>query len=111
MAQTVDFLSRAMADNAAGRADTLAVLYKRAQVGYAGIWQQDEIGFMFLRTIWGAGIAHEALTAVIIRARTGGHDRFTADVAPDNTRSLKLLDRLGFTVSGTKKHTWCINGK
>ncbi|MGB8600693.1 MAG: GNAT family N-acetyltransferase, partial [Rhizomicrobium sp.] len=111
MAQTMEILNRSLADNAAGRGDTLAVLHKGSLIGYAGLWRQDEIGFMFVRSIWSTGLAHEALTAVVARARAGGHRHITADVDPENIRSLKILKRLGFTITGEAKNTCCVAGK
>lgn len=106
--QTLAVLARAMDDNAAGRGDNLAVFMAGQFVGYAGIWRNDEVGFMFARAVWGTGVAFEALSAVIERARSRGHRTVTADVDPGNVRSLGLLKKLGFFVTGEAKNTWKI---
>ena len=108
MSQTMAVLAQAMADNADGRADNLAVLMDSEFVGYAGVWCKDDVSFMFVRKVWGTGIVREALSAVIARARERGHTRMTADVDPCNIRSLQRLKQLGFVVTGTAKNTWIL---
>ena len=69
----------------------------------------NEIGFLFSRDVQGRGYATEAVQAVL---RFGfdrlGFKTVRADVDPDNARSLKLLERLGFTRTGTAERTFKI---
>lgn len=106
MAQTIAVLETTIADNAAGKADYFAVFLGDTFVGGAGVWRDDEIGFMFLRPFWGRGLAREAVGAVIEDARARGRRRLVADVDPRNLRSLGLLRRLGFAVTGEAQKTW-----
>jgi RimJ/RimL family protein N-acetyltransferase len=81
-------------------------------IGKAGLWNGDEIGFLFSPTVWGQGYAREALSAVIDHAfGEGGHTQIRADVDPRNERCLRLLTRLGFRETGHAKRTFCIGGE
>lgn len=82
-------------------------------IGKIGVWQAQEIGFLLSRPHWGKGLAEEALTAVLVYLFCGERpfDAITADVDPRNERSLKLLQRMGFEVTGTKERTWEIGGQ
>jgi RimJ/RimL family protein N-acetyltransferase len=52
---------------------------------------------------WGTGIAKEASKAIMQWSTTGGEvKRFIAEMERENTRSAGLLQKLGFTLSGTK---------
>ncbi|MDB5540438.1 MAG: N-acetyltransferase [Devosia sp.] len=81
-------------------------------VGYMGIWNMPEFGFILHPDVWGRGLATEAATAFIEYAFAAHPiDALTADVDPRNTASLKLLQRLGFTVTGTARNTFLIGGE
>jgi [ribosomal protein S5]-alanine N-acetyltransferase len=108
MAQTLEVLEKTIVANDAGTAEYFTVLMDGAFVGSAGIWRKDEIGFSFVRRVWGQGIASEAVAAVIARCRAGGRTHITADTDPGNARCLALLKRFGFFVTGEEKNTWQI---
>ncbi|MGE3317547.1 MAG: GNAT family N-acetyltransferase [Planctomycetaceae bacterium] len=56
-----------------------------------------EVGYLFGFDSWGKGIASEALNWLMDHLRTKfGIEEFWAAVDPANTRSIKLLERLGF---------------
>lgn len=75
-------------------------------VGKAGVWAPPEIGFIFHPSIWGKGLASEATSAVIQQVFTATDlDHITADVDPRNARSIRLLERLGFTETGRAEAT------
>jgi ribosomal-protein-alanine N-acetyltransferase len=60
-----------------------------------------EIGYTLLPTARGKGYAIEAVRAAFDWAtRVHGVRRFRASVAPDNDRSLNLIDKLGFARTG-----------
>lgn len=81
-------------------------------IGKAGLWNGDEIGFLFSPTVWGQGYAREALGAVIAHAfDAGGRTQIRADVDPRNERCLRLLTRLGFRETGRAERTFCIGGQ
>ena len=66
-----------------------------------------EIGYLLTRDHWGHGYAGEAVTALIdLLFGTARARRVYADVDPDNTRSLALLDRLGFQREGLLRAEW-----
>ncbi len=97
---------------ARGECDDFFVERNGRLIGKAGLWNGDEIGFLFSPTVWGQGYAREALTAVIGHAfTTGGRAQIRADVDPRNDRSLRLLGRLGFRESGRAERTFCIGGE
>jgi [ribosomal protein S5]-alanine N-acetyltransferase len=110
MAETEAVVAKTIAAGDAGEADFFAVLCDGELVGNAGIWRNDEVGFMFVRKVWGTGIAREAVAAVIDRARARGMQKLTADVDPGNVRSLAFLKRFGFAVTGEAKNTWQVGG-
>ncbi len=83
-------------------------------IGNIGIWKMPEMGFILHPDAWGRGLATEAATAFLAYAfATYPIEAITADVDPRNTASLKLLQRLGFTVTGAAENTfllgdeWC----
>ena len=72
-------------------------------IGMCGLLKRDtlddvDIGFAFLAEHCGQGYGREAATAVMAHAREHLHlQRLLAITAPDNTASIALLQRLGFT--------------
>lgn len=94
--------------------DERVIEFKGRVVGYMGIWNMPEFGFILHPDVWGQGIATEASQAIIPHAfDTHAIDRLTADVDPRNTASLKLLQKLGFVETGSATGTfllgdqWC----
>ena len=60
-----------------------------------------ELGYILRRDLWGRGLAHEALTAVVNHAfGTLGLHRLEADIDPRNATSIRSIERLGFTLEG-----------
>ncbi len=78
-----------------------------APMGICGLLRRDEldapdIGFAFLPEFQSQGYAFESASAVLAHARaTLGIPRVLAIVNPDNTGSIRLLERLGFAPEGT----------
>jgi RimJ/RimL family protein N-acetyltransferase len=89
----------------AGQGDDQVVIFEGRVIGKAGLWNNEEIGFILTPDLWGKGLAREALEAVIARARGRGVARITADVDPRNAASIGLLTRLGFVQTGEAKAT------
>lgn len=79
-------------------------------VGKAGIWREDEIGFLLFRSAWRQGFAAESAAAVIARAFERGLQRISAEADPHNARSLRLLARLGFEHTGYRHRSMQIDG-
>jgi RimJ/RimL family protein N-acetyltransferase len=71
-------------------------------IGMAGLLKRDtldrpDLGYALLPEYVGQGLAREATDAVMTYAQsTLGLLRIAAIVNPDNTRSIRLLDQLGF---------------
>jgi RimJ/RimL family protein N-acetyltransferase len=60
-----------------------------------------ELGYILRRDLWGRGLAHEALTAIVNHAfDTLGLHRLEADIDPRNAASIRSVERLGFTLEG-----------
>lgn len=80
-----------------------------ALVGMCGLLRREELpapdlGVAFLPAHYGQGYAGEAAGAVLAHARQAlGIDRVLAIVAPDNTRCIALLRRLGLRDTGTAR--------
>lgn len=55
-----------------------------------------EIGYVFNRNAWGHGYAAESCKALIQQAFSNGVHRIYAECDPENVRSWKLLEALGF---------------
>lgn len=95
-----------------GECDDFFVERDGRLIGKAGLWNGDEIGFLFSPAVWGQGYAREALGAVIAHAfGAGGRTQIRADVDPRNDRSLHLLTRLGFRETGRAERTFRIGGE
>jgi RimJ/RimL family protein N-acetyltransferase len=99
------FVRASMAAAASGAGDDQVVLLDGRIVGKAGLWNNQEIGFIFAPEVWGRGVARRALEAVIARARRRGVRRILADVDPRNARCIDLLTRLGFVRTGEAQAT------
>ena len=65
-----------------------------------------EIGYLLVREAQGYGFAQEALGLLITHLFAQGYRRIFADVDPDNTPSVKLLQKLGFTLEGRLRADW-----
>jgi RimJ/RimL family protein N-acetyltransferase len=83
-------------------------------IGNIGIWKLPEFGFILHPDAWGQGIGTEAARAFLDYAfATHPVDAIKADVDPRNSASLNLLNKLGFSVTGTAENTfllgdeWC----
>ncbi len=78
-------------------------------IGISGVLKREtlehpDIGFAFLPRFWGRGYAFESAAAVMTHARTVlGLNQIAAITSPDNERSIKLLEKLGFEFQGMKR--------
>jgi [ribosomal protein S5]-alanine N-acetyltransferase len=92
--------------------DDFVVEHEGRVIGKAGFFRLPDIGYILHPDSWGRGLAAEALAAVIDHV-FGRHDipAITADIDPHNTRSIRLLERLGFSRTGSAERTWFIAGK
>lgn len=77
-------------------------------IGRVGMWKRWEIGYIFAPDHWGHGYATESVAALIddIWRRFPQADRLTAEIDPRNTGSARLLNKLGFTLTGTAERNF-----
>jgi [ribosomal protein S5]-alanine N-acetyltransferase len=79
---------------------------------YEAASARAELGYVLGRTHWGQGYMREALAAFIgwgfgsLALR-----RIEAEVDPRNTRSARLLTRLGFAAEGRLRQRWYAKGE
>lgn len=74
--------------------------------------RRAEVGLVLRRDRWGQGLAAQALAVLFAFCfdRLGLH-RLEADVDPDNLRSLRLLEKLGFQREGHLRQRWHTYGQ
>lgn len=79
-------------------------------IGTAGMHHDNEVGFILHPDYSRKGIVTEAMKTIIpYLFDTTDVDHLTADADPLNVASIDCLKNLGFHVSSTAKHTFCIN--
>lgn len=110
---TSAWLDRMTEQSAAG-SEHFVIEFNGQVIGDVGSSTFPEFGFMLAPQFWGRGFAREAATAFLQYAFASYPlPAITADVDPRNTRSLKLLEDLGFVVTGRAERTfllgdeWC----
>ena len=112
LAETEAWVAKTIEAINGGECDDFFVEREGLLIGKAGLWNRNEIGFLFSPAVWGKGFAREALQAVIDRAfRERGHEEIRAEADPRNERCLRLLSRLGFRETGRKERTYHIGGE
>jgi RimJ/RimL family protein N-acetyltransferase len=110
--ETVAWIAKTIDAINAGECDDFFVECEGLLIGKAGLWNRNEIGFLFSPSVWGRGYAHEALQAVIERAfNARGHEEIRAEADPRNERCLRLLARLGFRETGRAERSYHIGGE
>ncbi|MDD3266859.1 MAG: GNAT family N-acetyltransferase [Burkholderiales bacterium] len=78
-------------------------IYSKQPLGIAGVTKRDnlpviDIGFAFLDRFIGHGYAYEACEAILDYTKSQlNSEQILAIVKPENNKSIKLLDKLGFT--------------
>jgi [ribosomal protein S5]-alanine N-acetyltransferase len=71
--------------------------------------RRAEIGYVLAREVWGHGLMHEALSALVEHAfETLNLNRLEADIDPRNTASANSLARLGFVQEGFLRERWIV---
>lgn len=73
---------------------------------------RGQIGFILRSDCWGRGYAREAITRVIdFAGEVLGLRRIEADVDPNNSQSLRCLERIGFRREGFLRERWFVGGQ
>jgi len=107
--QTVAWLDNMIA-NGPNHPDFVIELDGRV-IGKAGFYEMPDIGYILHPDVWGQGLAGEAVGAVIDHVfDTRTVQTLTADVDPENTASVRLLERLGFARTGFAERSWNVGG-
>lgn len=79
-------------------------------IGICGFIKRDtlehaDLGFAFLKSHWGKGYAFEAAEASLNYAKSNlNEDKILAITLPENSRSSRLLERLGFELESNFSH-------
>lgn len=93
---------------------TIALRDSDLLIGGCGFLEQEtghELGYWLGRPYWGRGYGPEALSAVIGAGFAHlGEDHVFARVLPDNLRSRRLLERLGFRNLGLRPSYFPMRG-
>ena len=72
-------------------------------VSYSKFLDHIELGYRYCRDSWCKGYATEAASAILEETyRVTDLDEILACVHPDNTASIRVLEKLGFTISHSK---------
>jgi len=108
IAETEAWIIKTIEAVEAGEADDFVVVHEGALVGRVGIWQGNELGLIFARSVWGTGIAREATEALIERSRSRGMKSIMADIDPRNLRVARFLEKLRFRKTAEAKSTYKI---
>lgn len=66
----------------------------------------SEIAYLLARPHWGAGLAHEAVSAIVGQLFAEGQRRVFADIDPDHLASRRLVERIGFRLEGVLRAEW-----
>ena len=80
-------------------------------IGICGIYKREilphpDIGFAFLPAYWAQGYAYESADAVLNNAKTLHKlDRILGIASPSNSKSIRLLEKLGLVLEGTVRLT------
>lgn len=70
------------------------------------------VGYWIARPYWGKGYASEAASMIIVAGfRDLGLHRLHTGVFPDNTRSIRVLGRLGFRTEGRARQHALVDGR
>jgi RimJ/RimL family protein N-acetyltransferase len=108
IAETEEWVAKNIAAVESGEADDFVVIHNSVLVGRIGIWQANELGLIFARSVWGTGIAREAIDALMERSRERGMTSIMADIDPRNIRVRRFLEKFGFKTTGAAKNTYKI---
>ena len=111
-ADTQAFLREVMAEKAAAQRSrfTFAVMVGGQVTGTAGVWvtssanRNGELGYTMHRNAWGKGLGTE-VAGLLLEFAFGplGLDRVEATCHPENTGSVRVLEKNGFKFEGYRK--------
>ena len=85
---------------------TMSDIVSGELAGVCGLWPVDDTGeieilYSILPAWWGKGLVHEAARAVLeFGFENAGLDRIIGRTDAPNTRSIRVLERLGMTFTG-----------
>ncbi len=67
-------------------------------------------GMMILREYWGEGLGRKLLEVLDAHAKVRGFTRIEAKVRAANSRGVKLYERAGYVIEGTRREAALIDG-
>lgn len=110
VAETIAYLTP-RADHEAWRGWTITRKGEDRAIGTLATHQRRpgvaEIGYMIVPSAAGQGYAREGVKRLLdLLIREEGHHRVFADVDPENARSVRLLEALGFRREGVLRQEW-----
>jgi RimJ/RimL family protein N-acetyltransferase len=102
---------QALIDNTDTCGFDLIAEYQGRIIGKGGLYRPPEFGYMIHPDFWGRGLGQEMAITILHHAFTAYDLReVTADVDPGNLASLRLLNKLGFQITGQAQKTFQIDG-
>jgi ribosomal-protein-alanine N-acetyltransferase len=119
MAEASSYVEQTLQSYAEGSALRWAMLTADGElVGVVTLYHFDrrnyrcDIGYMLARPYWGQRYMQEALRAVLDYGFGSlGLHRIEADIHPDNSASVRLLQGLQFRLEGQLRERWFVNGE
>ncbi len=113
----LEFIRTKLAQQAVGSAIQFFMWHEGRIAGSTGADVIDrengaaEIGYMVFREFEGTGLAYRSVTALITHLiEVEGLHRIVAKVMPENERSIRLVEHLGFTYEGIQRETYKLRG-
>nr|WP_312026126.1 GNAT family N-acetyltransferase [Sphingomicrobium flavum] len=94
---------QSMIDGADMPGDDFIIEMDGEVLGKVGPYMLPEFGILVRRDHWEQGIGAEAMHALIDYLRERGVPHLIADIEPDNIGSIRLMEKLGFSWSGSKE--------
>jgi len=92
-------------------AKTKKVIGTCGYLNYEKEHNRIEIGYDLNPEYWGKGIMQEALSSIIHFAFTSGINKIEAKIEPENTSSIRLLEKLNFCQEGVLRQHEFEKGK
>lgn len=70
-----------------------------------------EIFMAVLKSFWGQGVARGMLREATVWAKATGLERLELSVSTENLRAIKLYEKAGFQIEGTRRRAVSIGGR
>jgi RimJ/RimL family protein N-acetyltransferase len=108
---TTEFFGNLIATPEA-RTSYFLIEHEGAVAGTGGFWRDTEIGYILHPRLWGRGLGTELLEALTdFGFQRCGFQRITAEVDPENARSIRMLKRASFIETGRAENTLLVGDR